>query len=198
MLHYIKIILPFFFIVLFRKFRDNLKLIFSVKNQNCAINFNNKDSVVLANVPSLDYDIENHESLLSGKVKICVNYFPLKKNFFILKPEVFLIFDPYFFLDNTDFKINKINDTFNIKTHDLIKKLTKVTWELIIFIFSKNKNSFFVEKIKNNKFLSLKFVKTNTCGYMNDKEIFKYYKSNIYTPPFYNVIVSCTYIFLNI
>ena len=51
----------------------------------------------------------------------------LKKNFFHFKTRSLFNFDPYF-LDIRDFKINKINDTFNIKTHDLIKKLTKVNW----------------------------------------------------------------------
>lgn len=98
----------------------------SRKGSKLPVQLRNSDElVILANGPSLNATVEQHPKFLSGKTLLVVNFCATSSMFERLKPELYLIADPLFWI--VDEKREKLFGTL----------ANKVTWPMYLFIPSR-------------------------------------------------------------
>lgn len=103
--------------------------------------FTNRDEVViLANGPSLGKTIEESGEFLKGKTLLAVNYFVSSDVFEKLKPELYVIADPFFWI------IPENRERF------FVALAKKTTWDLTLFVPARAcKNKEWKELLAGNK-----------------------------------------------
>ena len=127
-----------FLIKFYKSIRSLLIIIVFSKKHTISIG-KKKNATVLMNGPSLLVDIEEYD--LSGDIYVS-NDFATSKEFLIIKPNNYVIVDPFFFKEN--------ERSINIK-----KILSDLKWHINLYIPVKFQDSFFVHI--NNKFVTIHF-----------------------------------------
>ena len=181
------------------KFKRKQKSLYSNIDFNAPVNTfgiinTNKDVVVLGNGPSLKDTFNNEEKLRFIKEKdiFVVNSFVNDNMFYILKPKYLCFMDPKFWATERCATIKK--------SHDIIlEKLSKVTWNLIIFMPSQaRETNVFKTLIKENKFIQFIYI-NSSCPKIEDENIrHSMYKQNLAMPRPQNVLVACLYLAINL
>ena len=181
------------------KFKRKQKSLYSNIDFNAPVNTfgiinTNKDIVVLGNGPSLKDTFNNEEKLRFIKEKdiFVVNSFVNDNMFYILKPKYLCFMDPKFWATERCATIKK--------SHDIIlEKLSKVTWNLIIFMPSQaRETNVFKTLIKENKFIQFIYI-NSSCPKIEDENIrHSMYKQNLAMPRPQNVLVACLYLAINL
>lgn len=119
--------------------------LFSDNSRSKVIKFeNNKELIILANGPSLSEFINKSEDFIKGKTLLAVNFNVSSAYFESLKPELYVIADPFLWTDPT--QMNKLFGELN----------QKANWDLHLFVPTQ---AFKVEKwqtiIKENKYIKI-------------------------------------------
>ncbi len=110
---------------------------------------------IIGNGPSIKKDYENYHTKLSTKNLLSVNGFPLTSAFTELKPSYFLVCSPGFYNDKaTDYNVS-------VRADIISKLIEKTNWPLTFFLpISAKKNKSFVNKIKANNHISIRYFNT--------------------------------------
>ena len=127
------------FLIEFYKSIRSLLIVIVFSKKHKITRCKKKKAIVLMNGPSLLGDIE--EDNLSGDIYVS-NNFASSKEFFILKPNNYVIVDPFFFQEN--------ERSVNIK-----KILSDAKWEINLYIPVKFQDSFFINI--ENKLVTIHF-----------------------------------------
>jgi hypothetical protein len=127
------------FLIEFYKSIRSLLIVIVFSKKHKITRCKKKKAIVLMNGPSLLGDIE--EDNLSGDIYVS-NDFASSKEFFILKPNNYVIVDPFFFQEN--------ERSVNIK-----KILSDAKWEINLYIPVKFQDSFFINI--ENKLVTIHF-----------------------------------------
>jgi hypothetical protein len=136
---------------------------------------------VLGNGPSC-HDTFNHDTCSNEKIMV-VNYIALTDYFFKYKPEFYVLIDPDHIKDDSD------------KLHMLYEALSKVDWNMVLFVPVSCRRQ--AESLVNNNNITLKFINYNYLP-GDSKALFYLYQKNIATPRFQNVVIACLYASINL
>ena len=115
------------------------------------------ECVVMGNGPSITTLLEKKNSDLVNKDIFAVNYFCLTSYFDSVKPNFYVMLDPNLFLDD-------LSVDGNMQVIELVNKFNEITWEMVVFIPVKFKNSKLVESFSNKKLIVVPFNSTPVKG----------------------------------
>ncbi len=116
-----------------------------------------KTIVIIGNGPSMKQSFENALSFLREHECMVVNHFADSPYFMQIKPSSYVVVDPAFSEDPdklSEFVKNKVTKTVGHLTND-------VDWELSLYLPGTFRNSFFVERLKTNKHISIVYFNNN-------------------------------------
>ena len=140
-----------------------------------------KKTIIIVNGPSLKKNIKN---LIAKKDKFefyVVNYFALKKEFKIIKPDIYVLADPVFWRKN-------INNEFKKDNFKLYNNLSKVNWDMSL-LCPREGFKIVSLRLKKNKYIKVIPIKSNFFNFKIEKlNIFSLTKG-ITTPYFINVLI---------
>ncbi len=105
---------------------------------------------VFANGPSLSMSIDEIENDFSDGDIICMNLFPLTDYFWELKPKYLILFDPFWFEQESIIRENP-------QIIGLIDAINMVTWNLIVIIPEYAKTTYIYDQMKKNNSISVFF-----------------------------------------
>ncbi|MFZ4454899.1 MAG: hypothetical protein ACOYOT_01630 [Bacteroidales bacterium] len=119
--------------------------LFSKPIKNKRIDYKNSEQLlILANGPSLNTTIQNSSDFVHEKTLLAVNFFVSSPSFVNLKPQLYVIADPFFWTNPT--QMNKFFTELNAKT----------SWDLLLFVPSQAfKVNEWEEIIKENNNIKL-------------------------------------------
>lgn len=147
-----------------------------------------KSCVILANGPSLNDLIHNHDSFLKGKVLFCVNLFARTEHYTRLKPSVYVITSPEYWLP--DEKKGWHED--RLKTFEEL--VTKTQWPLTLLvpIVAKKDRSWVKYMHRNSQIRIAYFNNTPIEGFKWLNHIF--FNLNLGIPRPHNVLIPSLFI----
>ncbi len=191
---------------------DKLEKVFKVRKlKNMAANFTqnwgvscnaNRNCVVLGNAPLIKNELKNEhiKKFLNNADVICVNGFPLMRNFFELKPKYYIYLDPAI----CDKEANK-NDEYLIKLNQSVKSvIEKVDWKLNIILPEIARDwNVLMDIPKSNPNINLIYINTrhidiNSTPFYHAGHKNLLYKINMYSPKVQTVLVGCLYFAINV
>jgi hypothetical protein len=163
--------------------------------------------VIIANGPSARSFIDNCESLGVDKLKenglafFAVNKFSCQPEFFLLKPEYYLMLDMYFFeFSEEEFKnpslhpIARYKPDFE-KTQRMINEtwqaLQKVNWPMTFFVPQLYRDSYIVNNLNNPNIQFITYNYTVVRGTENFRNFC--YEKGLGSPQCENVVNSCIF-----
>lgn len=145
---------------------------------------------VMGNGPSLDDFLKNDRTTYARKNLIAVNFFCNSHKFQIIKPNFYVISDPSVF--NDDLEINHLADKIIL----LLTNMSKVNWNIILFVPFRFRKTEFVKKIRS-EFVEVNFY--NDTPVKGFKKIMHFiYKNNLGMPISESVIISAIFIAINL
>lgn len=150
------------------------------------------ESIIVGNGPSLKYTLEKQLDFFKNKTIVCVNNFVSSAYFNSIKPEIYVLADPIFWIQKCSPKIKE--NVLNIQ-QQLIKK---VNWSMYIILPSTAKEwNWFLEVPDQNR--NIKIIYFNNRGLDKLKNNrFELYRNNLYMPHAQTVLVAAVFISLNI
>lgn len=155
---------------------------FRYKTEQININKNEK-IIILGNGPSAKQAINSNFKLFKENYLIVVNDFFYDKNFTNLKPKLYLVADPAYWLNNTTLE-NKL-----IRTELINRLLTLVDWKLYFYVpYEAFKLNLFQESFKTNKNIIVRFYHRNYIEYTSKSIKFYFYNKNVASPRAGNVV----------
>lgn len=149
---YLLIDLPILLRVIVKNLKSS-KEIFK-KNLNIEIQ-QDKKLLILGNGPSLKKDIKRIKLISKNCDIFAVNYFGLSDYFYKIKPNFYFLFDSKFWS-------NKVNEKIRSNVKTLFEKLESVNWDMVLIC---NKEGFSKLKVISlkNKHIKLIKVENNPC-----------------------------------
>lgn len=154
------------------------------------IDFNKKRKsvVVLGNGPSLNADRQEILSWVGQKDFVCVNNFCDDELYTVIKPNIYIFLDAYFFSDQA----HQSWVTRREKTFDILNDSTE--WEMTIIVPSSAKLDIITSRINNKK---IKIFKFNTQPLFTSKLTHFQewlFDTGLYGPPQINVLIYGIYL----
>lgn len=149
---------------------------------------------ILGNGPSLKKDYNRFANLLRNEDSImCVNMFANSSLYTSLKPQLYVLVDPYFFAEEKDLWActEEEKKSFN----DVIINLaSRTNWSLTLFVPCNAINTDAVRHIKSNKYIHIIPLKNipTVGGNVSINAILYYF--NLSNPLFQNVLIASLYI----
>jgi len=149
------------------------------------------ECAVLGNGPCLNKDFELNLEFIKSKKKLCVNFFALSKEYEIIRPDIYVLSAPEFWLKNT-------TDWFKDKRAQLIENLvSRTSWQMTLLIPFAAKKSEFCQKIRSQRNITVIFYNnTPVEGFKSIVNIL--FKMNLGMPRPHNVLVPSIYLAVNL
>lgn len=143
---------------------------------------------ILGNGPSLKSDFERILSIREeGNSMMAVNSFCISKMYDIIRPDYYVIADPGFFENNPT------EEVANLQESILNSLINNTYWEMTLFVPYVAKKFKRLNSIMTNSSIKIVFVRGNAIygGFRNLNNYF--YKLNLATPVFFNVLSACIF-----
>jgi hypothetical protein len=145
--------------------------------------------LVLGNGPSLKKQLEESLLLLKSVPCICVNHFVQTEYYTQIRPRVYVLADPNFFIPVA------IQDTEekNMKTwRDLT---AKTSWNMDVIVSSQYRNNDRLGKLKTNSYINILFINMYDCAiYWSKKKQFELFNANKIFAPSQTVLNTAVYL----
>lgn len=154
----------------------------SVTNPSTIRNIKKKGEtlVVIGNGPSLTETINTQSEQIRSKDCIVVNGFCKTEYYEKIKPALYLIADPDFFVD--DISKSKRVDAEGV----LINLIKKTTWKVNLIVPHTAQNSYFIKKINENAYIHVLYYNNynlgNVCN-LSKHTKFELWDENLVPPP---------------
>ena len=147
---------------------------------------------ILGNGPSLKEQLENSWSIMASSPCICVNSFVDTDWYTKIKPCVFVLMDPVWFLSDR----SKIADPMRNKVETVFQNLfDKTEWNMDLIVPSYNTNCEHLKQLEKNPFINILYVNVLNCSsYSNKKSMFELFNKNMLAAPALNVLNTATYL----
>lgn len=149
-----------------------------------------EDCVILGNGPSLK-GVLDHSDLYTGRTKICVNYFARTKEFADIKPEIYLIASPEYFLDDDK---QEYHDS-RVETFRAMNEKTSWPMMLVVPGLAKGKKKWKTH-LANPNIQVVYFNNAPIEGFQGFKNIAYHLKLGMPRP--HNVLVACVWFGINL
>lgn len=172
-------------VLVFSSFSINFKIKKALLNKR-QINCCN----VLGNGPSLDQFLSNDNISFSIQNSISVNFFCNSAQFITVKPNYYVISDPSVF--NDDLSNNHLKDKILL----LFSNMSKVDWDMILFIPYRFRKKKFIKKVTSKYIKVILYNDTPVKGF--EKVMNLIYKYNLGMPISESVLISAIYIGINL
>jgi gamma-glutamylcyclotransferase (GGCT)/AIG2-like uncharacterized protein YtfP len=161
----IKLFIPPIIIYFINLFRNNKKE--NILPFYSTINNHKKNTdkiIILGNGPSLKNQLANSIDILKSNQCVCVNSFVLTEYYSIIKPRVYLLIDPSFFVQCAVLEIEQEHiSVFN-------NLFIKTTWNVDLVVSSKYKDNDRILKLKENHHINILFINQDDYIAFNTKE----------------------------
>ena len=138
-------------------------------------------TIILANGPSLNADMDRVLEEMKNSEVYVLNYFASTKYFRKIKPEYYLLADRVLWSQH-------VNDEFRKDNHKLFFDLDKVDWKMNI-ICPENGFLWVSERLRDNDFIKVLKLKSANIEYKNEKINLFSLNQNLTTPHFINGLV---------
>ena len=186
----IKLFIPPILIYIIKLFRKNNKE--KMTSYYSTINNHKKTSdkiIILGNGPSLKKQLVDSIDIFKSNVCVCVNSFVLTEYYSIIKPRVYLLIDPGFFVVNADHQ----NEKQNISVFDSL--FSKTTWNIDLVVCSRYKNNDRIIKLITNPHINVLFINQDNYNTFNTKEEqFELFNQNKIEVPAQTVLNTAVYL----
>ncbi len=143
------------------------------------------EAVILGNGPSLGDFIRTHEQFLHNKTRICVNHFAISEEYEKVKPQVYLISAPEFFLKDEFEPYAKRKQV----TWDAIA--SKTNWPMLVYapMFAKSLSGW-QARFKSHKHISIRYFNNTPVEGLNAVNLWAM-KRQLAMPRPHNVVIPC-------
>ena len=178
---------PIFFhaLNLIRKYK-NLPLFYSTINKHKKTT---DTIIILGNGPSLKNQLINSIDILKSNICICVNSFVLTEYYSIIKPKVYLLIDPGYFVQCA------VPETEQEHISVFDNLFSKTTWDIDLIVCSRYKNNERILKLKENQNINVLFINQDEYSTYNTKEEqFELFNKNKIGVPAQTVINTAIYL----
>jgi len=145
--------------------------------------------IVLGNGPSLKEQLESSLCFLSSNTCICVNSFVLTEFYTKIKPRIYILIDPGYFVVVNDSEIEQEHlSVFN-------NLYSKTTWNIDLIVNSKYKNNDRILSLIKNQNINVLFInQDNYATYQTKNEQFKLFNKNKISVPAQTVLNTAIYL----
>ena len=182
----IKLFIPPIFSKLFYSFKINKKR----TPYYSTINTHKKTTdtiIVIGNGPSLKEQLESSLDFLSSNTCICVNSFVLTEFYTEIKPRIYILIDPCYFIVSND----QENENFSVFNN----LYTKTTWNIDLVVNSKYRNNDRILSLIRNPNINVLFINQDDHAlYKSKKEQFILFDMNKIGVPAQTVLNTAIYL----
>jgi len=188
----IKKIVKLLIIQLFLKFYFSFKRLIRNVPYYSTIGMHKKTTdtiIVIGNGPSLKKRLESSLDFLSSNTCICVNSFVLTEFYTKIKPQIYLLIDPaYFVTTNVAEDEQEILSTFN-------NLYSKTTWNIDLIVSSRYRNHERILSLVKNQNINVLFInQDNHKFYQTKEEQFRLFNQNKISVPAQTVLNTAVYL----
>jgi hypothetical protein len=188
----IKLFIPPILLVFINLFKKKEKENTSIPLFYSTINNHKKNAdkiIILGNGPSLKKQLANSIDILKSNVCVCVNSFVLTEYYSIIKPRVYLLIDPSFFVQCAVSEIEQEH----ISVFDNL--FSKTTWDMDMVVCNRYKNNDRIIKLIKNPYINVLFINQDEYGTFTTKEEqFNLFNQNKIGVPAQTVINTAVYL----
>ena len=157
------------------------KIMFSKTSRIYPNNDDNRKIIIMGNGPSLNKDLDSIIKQREECKLYSVNNFPLTKEFFKLRPNIYVFSDPMYWSQNVNNKVATTNEL-------LYKSLNKVNWPLTI-VCPSHGSSYVQNLTRNNNQIKIESVTPRYVQLHSMKLTILALQNNLITPNFVDVAI---------
>lgn len=146
--------------------------------------------VILANGPSLNKSIERYGDGLSRYKKVAVNMFCATPMFQKMRPDYYVLADPFFFSDAEP------EEWRAHQREDIVRAMSEVSWEMTLLLPSINRGSRLASRITNDKLHVVYYNLTPVEGFLSLQHCL--FRKNLGMPISMNVLCASLFLMINL